>query len=134
LGAQPLCHQRSLSTTDDEFIRLKVAFRMLRNTVGVSRQLLPLRPLYLAGELKCCATSGIGGGPNPAAMRFDHKTGNRQAQTCTLRFCRKQSVKCPVYNLSGPRVVAPHLLSQLCASRRRELRTWTDTDLTVSRG
>src|SRR6266436_4038807 len=32
-------------------------------------------------------------------MRFNNRTGNRQSQTCTLRFCRKECVEDLVYIL-----------------------------------
>jgi hypothetical protein len=58
-GPNPFVFKEVYPTTDDDFTWLKVAFRVFPNTVGVSRQLMALRPVYLASELKDCATSGL---------------------------------------------------------------------------
>jgi hypothetical protein len=56
--------------------------------------------------VKRSSPSGVRSRPNSAAVRLNNRTGNRQSQTCTLRFCSKKRVKdhpAPCLSRGNPR-------------------------------
>jgi hypothetical protein len=67
--------------------------RVFRNTVGVIATTHVAAASVLGRRLRGRATSGIGGGPGRAPSDLTIETWNRQVQSSTLRFCRKQSLK-----------------------------------------